>query len=171
VRSVLAIAALARVAAAEPPAVATPTPPDPPAGEPSYRFQTATVDAIAIGLTTLAFSAKSDGSGYLGIGTYLLGAPIVHIVHDHPGRAAGSFGLRVLLPFIGGVIGDKQGGCHGDACDSGNAGLGLFSGMVAATVLDTLWLAEGDEAPPRASWSPTVSAGHAGVSLGVTGSF
>ena len=168
-RSALAIVALARVAAAEPPALVTP--PDPPAGEPSYRFQTATVDGIAIGLTTLAFSARNDGAGYLGVGTYLLGSPIVHLAHDHPGRAAGSFGLRVLLPFIGGLIGDKQGGCHGDVCDSGNAGLGLFAGMVAATVLDTMWLAEGDEAPPRASWSPTVSAGHGGASLGVTGSF
>jgi hypothetical protein len=169
VRSALVIVALARIAAAEPPAVATPAPPPP--GEPSYRLHTATVDGIAIGLMTLALSAKNDGAGYLGVGTYLLGSPIVHLAHDHPGRAAGSFGLRVLLPFIGGMIGDKQAGCHGDVCDSGNAGLGLFAGMVAATVLDTMWLAEGDEAPPRASWSPAVSAGHAGVSLGVTGSF
>ena len=181
-RSAVVIVAVARVAAAEPPAVATPVPTEPPAvatpvpaeppsGEPGYRLQTATVDAIAIGVTTLAAAARSDGAGYLGVGTYLLGSPIVHIAHDHPGRAAGSFGLRVLLPFVGGLIGDKQGGCHGDVCDSGDVGLGLFAGMVAATVLDTMWLAEGDEAPPRASWSPTVSAGHAGVSLGVTGSF
>jgi hypothetical protein len=169
VRSALVIVALARVAAAEPPAVATPVAPPP--GEPSYRFQTATVDGIAIGLMTLALSAKNDGAAYLGVGTYLLGSPIVHIVHDRPGRAAGSFGLRVLLPFVGGMIGDKQGGCHGDVCDTGYSALGVFTGMVAATVLDTMWLAEGDEAPPRASWSPTVSAGHAGVSLGVTGSF
>jgi len=171
VRTALVVVAIARTAAAEPPAVATPIATAPPAGEPSYRLQTATVDAIAIGLTTLAASAKSEGAAYLGVGTYLVGSPIVHIVHDHPGRAGASFGLRVLLPFIGGLIGDEQGGCHGDVCDSGYPGLGLFAGMVAATVLDTMWLAEGDEAPPRASWSPTVSAGHTGVSLGVTGRF
>jgi len=170
-RSAVLVIALAHSAAAEPPGIAAPVPAAAPSSEPSYRLQTATVDGIAIGLTTLAFSTNNDAAGYTGIGTYLLGAPIVHLVHDRPGRAAVSFGLRVALPLAGAAIGDKQGGCHGDVCDSGQAGLGLFAGMVAATVIDTLWLAEGDETPARASWSPSVSAGRGGASLGLAGTF
>jgi hypothetical protein len=172
-RLALLVVAVARVAAAEPPGIAAPVQVPAPVGQQSYRLETVCVDGVAISLTTWALSSQNSSAGWLAAATYLAGGPIVHLAHDRPLRAAGSLGLRLALPIIGGLIGSKQGHCSGDVCGSDQTGFGVFTGVVAAAVVDSLWLAEGDgpPAPTRASWSPTMSAGPAGVALGLAGSF
>ena len=182
--AVLILALSATTAAAEPPGL-TPLvePAAPPPSEPleaSYRAQTAGADAAALGLVFVAAGTKSGGVSQLALGTYMFGAPLVHLAHHRPGRAAGSLALRVGLPILGGVIGAKtyHSSCRAsdDTCDDDEgpiiqAALGILGGMIAASVIDTAVLAKGDEAPARPGWSPTVRANHDGFSLGVTGSF
>jgi hypothetical protein len=111
----------------------------------------------------------------MALGTYLLGAPIVHATHHRPGRAAGSLALRAGLPILGIAIGLKSvHTCNGDVCDEGPGAapiLGMVAGMIAASVIDTAFLAKGDEAPTRASWTPTIAARRESVSLGIAASF
>jgi len=185
---ILIVLALARVAAAEPPGMTVTPPglapvielPAPVALEPGYRNQTAIADGIGVGLFLIGISTQSDPVGYLWLGTYLGGAPLVHLAHHRPGRAAGSLALRVGLPILGGLLGDKLGtqpGCSGinDGCSSSDRTermlLGALGGMVAAMVIDTGFLAKGDEAPARPSWSPAIAARRDGVTLGLSGSF
>jgi hypothetical protein len=165
-------------AALTPPGMTPALEPPAPALEPSYRGQTALVDAAAVGLMVLAGSTNNQGLADAGLGTYLLGAPIVHYAHHRPGRAAGSLALRVGLPVLGVIVGVKTHSCGGagpDLCDEGpgaEAVVGLLAGMVAASVIDTAFLAKGDEAPTtRPTWSPTIAARRDGVALGFAASF
>ncbi|MDB4933212.1 MAG: hypothetical protein JWP87_184 [Labilithrix sp.] len=49
----------------------------------------------------------------VGIGGLVLGAPIVHLVHDRPYAALASLGLRTVLPVVGGYLGlSAAGTCH-----------------------------------------------------------
>jgi hypothetical protein len=183
--AVLVVALSVSIAAAEPPG-ATPvysppgmTPvfePPAPALEAGYRFQTALADGAAVGLFMLGASSNSSGLADAGLGTYLLGAPIIHLSHNRPGRAAGSLALRLGLPIIGVMVGIKSHhSCpNNDICDEGpgaEAVVGLLGGVVAASVIDTAFLAKGDDAPARPSWSPSVTANQHGFGLGVAGAF
>jgi hypothetical protein len=40
---------------------------------------------------------------FVGFAGYALGSPIVHITHDKPGKAAASFGMRLLPVLLGGA--------------------------------------------------------------------
>jgi hypothetical protein len=186
---ILVVLALARVAAAEPPGLTVAPPglapvvelPAPPPLEPSYRGQTAIVDGVALGLFFIAISTNDEPVGYLSLGAYVGGAPLVHLAHHRPGHAAGSLALRVGLPFVGGLLGEKLGeqtqcsGINDGTCASGGRyermGLGIIGGMIAAMVIDTAVLAKGDEAPAPASWSPAIAARRDGITLGFSGSF
>jgi hypothetical protein len=70
-----------------------------------YGWQTLTLDGAALGVAVggSAFVDR-DVPIVAGLGTYALGAPIVHVAHGEPWRAAGSFGLRVGLPLLVGDI-------------------------------------------------------------------
>ena len=184
--AVLVVALSVRVAAAEPPGVTVAPPgltpvvelPAAPPLEPSYRSQTVIADGIAMGLLVIGVKTNNEAIGYLSLGTYAGGAPLVHLAHHRPGRAAASLGLRVGLPILGGILGDKLGNqhrCSGDVCDVDERGvliaLGLLGGMAGAMVIDTAFLAKGDEAPARPSWSPAVTANQHGFGLGVARAF
>jgi hypothetical protein len=162
---------------AEPPGV---TPqrmpvPDQPLVE-SYRLQTAIADGVA--LVTLAATHDASAGATFGVGTYLLGAPIIHLLHRRPGRALGSLALRAGLPLGAALLLEAS---HKNSCPSSStqcddlSGLGLFvggiiGGAVVASVLDTALLAKGDD-PPARGWGPAVAPNHGGVTLGIAGSF
>jgi hypothetical protein len=177
------LVALARVAAAEPLAVAPPglTPvvelPAGPPLEPSYRRQTVIADGIAMGLLVIGIRTNNEAVGYMSLGTYAGAAPLVHLAHHRPGHAAASLGLRVGLPILGGILGDKLGRgsrCSGDVCvDESDEfmAFGVLGGIAAAMVLDTSLLAKEDEAPAPAGWSPAIAARRDGITLGFSGSF
>jgi hypothetical protein len=146
----------------------------------SYRLQTVLADGAAL-LTLAAGAGSSDSSTFkLGVGIYLLGAPIVHLVHHRPGRAFGDLALRAGIPAAATLL---LVAAHTNPCSSPDAnyrctdwgalavwGIGLIGGATLASVLDTSLLAKGDD-PPARSWSPAITPSHGGVTLGVAGSF
>jgi hypothetical protein len=145
-----------------------------------YGWQTLAVDAVA--MTAFAYGIErragdvfsSDRGGeafaYGGFGAYLLGGPAVHMLHDRPGPALGSFGLRVAAPLVGMYAGAAMAGCgHGSADSDGNAcglqesGIGILVGAGTAIALDAILLAREEtsssDRPLKSAARPRVSPG------------
>lgn len=137
--------------------------------ERSYAGQTILVDAIGASLFGggLLLAAEDSGASValslLGLGTYALGAPIVHGAHDRWGAATGSFFLRILVVPVAGLAGGAVGA---KACPSGSEGedtgigiargvgcfvrgaaVGGLLGMVAVSAVDATLLANEPTAP------------------------
>ena len=140
-----------------------------------YGWQTLASDAAASGLF---FAAAKSGHGNLddGAGTtlsllsaavYLAGAPTVHLLHHRSLRALGSFGLRIALPVVGGMLGSATATCPPPTGDYGNCGvgelvLGAGVGFVLAIALDAgalAWDEPKRKEPSSARWGlgPTIS--------------
>jgi hypothetical protein len=137
----------------------------------SYRSQTATADGVAIGLAVVAGGTHNRSMFSLALASYAFGGPIVHLYHDRPGRALGSLALRVGLPLATTLLLVRANHCT-DCDDDQIAGAlaGLTLGVIGASVIDAAFLAKGDEVPAR-PWTPTVTATHSGLSLGIAGRF
>src|SRR5262249_5737754 len=79
-----------------------------------YPGQILAADGAAIGMFVAAGRSNDADSAQhwaaLGLFTYALGAPIIHLTHHRLGRGAASLGLRVAMPFLGGML---FGGGHG----------------------------------------------------------
>jgi hypothetical protein len=70
-----------------------------------YGWQTLSLDtaSFTIGIAGVAGSDELGvriALGSLGFTGYALGAPVVHWLHDQPGKAATSLGLRLGLPLV-----------------------------------------------------------------------
>ena len=165
----------ARVAHADPPGLT------PVLDDGSYRLQTALVDASVIGLGLMASKAnepESDKIGDAAVATFAFGAPLLHLYHRHPGRAAASFALRVGLPLLGMGIGSGIGqrSCS-EGCDNNTdiigAAVGALIGSIAASAIDIGYLSRGEEpSEPAPGLAPSFGAGANGtVRLGIGGSF
>lgn len=166
-------------------ATASSTAPDvtPQTREHWYGWQTLVIDvtSLAVLITGAAATSPSNEWGdtlvVAGLGGYLLGAPITHVVHDSPGRGLGSLALRAGIPFLGGVVGlsASEGCTSGDdnvGCRIGAAALGGVLGMVAAAAIDATLL--GHERVPLDSTgvqSVGVSLGRGHAALVAGGSF
>ena len=192
--AVVLVIALTSAAHANPPGLTPPgleEPPPPPNAQPpapsnqpaqSYRTMTFAADAAAVGMLFLAIDNENEDLAKLSLGTYLFGAPLVHVVKNRPSRALASLGLRVGLPILGGMLGEamhEEPECYeydycGDYYEgpSDEAVLGIVGGALAAMVIDTAYLAKVD--PPKReqpSWTPTARATKGGFALGVNGRF
>ena len=138
----------------------------------SYRLQTFAADAVALGLlvgmTKVDHSGQQNSLAWLFAGTYLLGAPMVHVAHNRPGRAIGDFAMRFALPVLGGLA---IGGHGGDDDEGVSVLLGLMVGITASAIIDTAFFAGGDE-PRQRSWSPRVTpTTNGGLTVGLGGHF
>ncbi len=182
------LVALTSIAGAAPPGL-TPVAPAPEPQSPAidytdcYRGQTLGADGIAVGLVVLAaVNAGTNGRSTntvsmleLALATYAIGGPLVHLLHDRPGHAAGSLALRVGAPVVlalaGGFLGSLQSSCDYCSSDSsGGAALGAVLGVITASVLDATILARGDDRP--SATHVTVAPIHGGgVSFGVARAF
>jgi hypothetical protein len=126
--------------------------------------------AIAGGITE---GSGGDGEPFFWIagGGYLFGAPIVHLVHENPGRAALSFGMRVALPLAffgtGLIIEDCP---RGDFCGLASFVIGVPLGMATAIALDASLVAR-DTVKESFSIAPTAMLTRDGASIGVIGTF
>ncbi len=202
--SVAAILALScQLAHAAPPelppaAIASPTDISPPgmtpaveptpaedAGTKSYWYQTLGADGLAFAFTLAGARGNGDAGVTLGLGTYLLGAPIIHVAHGRPGRAVGSVAMRIGLPFLGAMVGaalepkhNCRPGvdsfeCGDDEGPSGEVVLGLLLGVVGASLIDATVMADGDApaAKPQRTLAPTARASQHGIALGLSGTF
>lgn len=155
---------------------------DDPAPTRSYAWQTLAVDgaAVAAGTTIVisAFATDQLHKPWVGpsvlasTGVYLVGAPAIHLAHGRPAAAAKSFGLRLVGPPVGLLIGGGiglvagiiVGGCPGfgeGRCKRETAGqivfgtgvgLGLLAGFGGPSVIDALVLAR--EPAPQSQSSP-----------------
>ncbi len=163
-----------------------PAQPRPAPGHEGYRLQTLAADgAAALFVVAAVASSNSNGDGdrygQLALGTYLLGAPIVHAVHGHASRALASLALRVGLPLAGAYVGSAL-ASHGNKCtdycdedsddELGGVILGGLAGMLAAVAIDTGVLARGDEvAAPARTIAPAIAPTQGGMSFGVSGAW
>jgi hypothetical protein len=179
--------ALTSVTNADPPAqtlpIATPAiEPQPIDYTPSYRGQTLGVDAVAVGLALVGAAANENqshsiGNGMLGLAltTYLVGAPMIHLLHGRPGHAAESLALRVGAPLVLALIGAAVGGsCGTDRCDEPPAvkaaAFGAVIGVIAAPIIDAVLLAKGDPLPASTHLTAT-AVRDGGMTFGLAGSF
>ncbi|HEY5926812.1 MAG TPA: hypothetical protein VIV11_34230 [Kofleriaceae bacterium] len=194
-RVTLVLVLLCQLAHASPPGLTpvgitpevTPVAP-PPADEglPSYRAQTLIADGIAAGLLLVAINEDNDNSealAKLSLGTYLFGAPLVHLTKNRSGRALASVTMRIGFPVIGGLLGESmrpKPECdtyYDDYCQDDLVGpseemvVGVILGVLAASVVDSAYLARGEAPKPQPQWTPTAHASPGGFALGVNGTF
>jgi hypothetical protein len=150
--------------------------PEPDEAVASYRTTTLKPDGVALGLAVAGIATSESSLGFLGAGTYAVGAPLVHLTKQRYGRALASVALRVGLPLLGVLIGDSiPRDCPAGDCMTGSraVGIGFGAGVVTAIALDTIFLAQGDPPPrrPQTAWSPVAAPTRGGLALGVAGEF
>jgi len=97
-----------------------------------YGWQTATADVAAGALFVGGWAADEDLPAAFAAVLYVSGGPIVHGGHGQLGQALASLGLRLVLPFLGGLVADIA---HGDRR------IGLLAGAVPAAATDAIVLA------------------------------
>jgi hypothetical protein len=132
-------------------------------------------DGIAYGSIGLGFGVWETAPAAIPIGvvTYALGGPIVHLAHGNWGRAAISTGLRITLPVVGLAIGANT---HDHDYDSNSGDVadallgGVFAGMLAATLVDAALVAY-EPVSESPAVAPTVSVGRDHAFIGATGTF
>ncbi len=93
-----------------------------------YGYETLTVDAAAIAMTTRA----QDDAVLVGFLAYLAGAPLVHAAHGENARAGWSLGARILVPLVAAGVGN---GLLDDGFGIG-AALGAVVGILGTIVVD-----------------------------------
>jgi len=178
--------------AAEPIGDADSTFDDEPAPVPErwYGWQTLVPDATAMSLAALTLATEEDTALWeLGIGTFALGGPIVHAIHDRPLLALGDFALRVGVPFAGLFIGAQidamqpmecfEDGPLDNTCEmSQTAGItgGVLGAVLVATLDATVFSYEPikpERRPPviKARVQPTFAITSDGARAGVVGIF
>lgn len=114
----------------------------------------------------------------IGIGGYVLCAPIVHLGNGEPVKALASFGLRLGAPVGLGIgFAAIEIGTHNGRCEFGCGFTGLFVGagigIVSAIAIDAAALARKDvrKTQKGSAIVPTGSARGDRVELGVAGTF
>jgi hypothetical protein len=154
-----------------------------------YGAQTLIVDGVAVALVAISRSipveeekdpncdsrcpnfamTASDVAFATGLSGYALGAPIVHLAHDHGGKAAASFGLHIVPTFLmlaGAAV------CNEHTC----LGPMLFGYATAAlvSIADMAFIAYEDVPPPpkpSVSFSPWIDIAPRRACVGVGGTF
>jgi hypothetical protein len=90
-----------------------------------------------IALPLVSAFTSSVEFGVAALGGYFLAPPIIHGAHGRWGIAAGSLGLRVGLPVLGGLLGAAaDDDCRGEICVPVISALGITLGALGAVALD-----------------------------------
>jgi hypothetical protein len=117
-------------------------------------------------------------TGYLG---FIVTTPLIHLSHNRPAAALGSFAMRATVPLAAGYLMLASGACRyapdqsydGGICTSAPM-LGITLGMVTVATIDGLWLAnESKPAKPSdgARIVPTAGFTNTGATFGLAGVF
>lgn len=143
-----------------------------------YGWQTLAADggAAVLVLSAVSFDQRpgspSTALAFGALGTYALGGPIIHLVHQNYGRSAASLGMRVggpiLLAVTGAVV--ACGDDHGEFCGLGAGLLGASLGVVTAITVDAAVFAYDDEPEPEAA-RPTLRLGFSARGVTAFGTF
>jgi hypothetical protein len=131
-----------------------------------YGWQTLTTDGAAILLSVMALRSNDTPSsniantlGWLSVGTFVAGGPIVHFAHGSAGKGLGSLALRVGLPIVAGGLGamaERTQCSGGDFCGLGGTFLGGLAGVVGTIVIDSAVLGH-ERVPAHAGNAPMLS--------------
>ena len=150
-----------------------------------YGYQTLITDTASV---LFAFSAAATGpvGGVASVSTYVLGAPIVHIVHGNYAAFGASLGMRLGGPVIGGLAGLGL-GAVADDCRSGSfcggplvgAAVGFVGALVAAVAVDAAVLSKEPREPSltakrwdgKPTFAPSFAPSTQGATFGFGGAF
>jgi hypothetical protein len=156
-----------------------------------YGWQALIPDSVAYVATLAGGFADARGAVALGLITWGLGTPIVHMAHAEVGRGFASIGMRIMLPLVGSGIGALAGLIAnagkrsadeiGDAAGTG-AIIGAFVGAGGCTLVDVLALGYKRQkvetaitsTEQRTRWltiAPTMNIGKDRAAIGIGGSF
>ena len=143
-----------------------------------YGSQTLATDAAAFALLVPAAVAGAQNNDmaaeslvYTALGSYVMGAPIVHAAHGNWGRALGSLGLRIAAPIAGAFLGAAIEDCSGgDFCGAAGGVVGLAVGAGTAIALDAAVIAR-ETVSVGPAVTPVVVTGKDGTWLGLSGRF
>jgi hypothetical protein len=108
-----------------------------------YRIVVGATNAVGAGLITIgALTKKIETADRLLLGGLMimtLAPPLVHVGYDEPERAAISIGAHLVLPLVGGFLGDWK--------KTHETGLivGVVAGLVAAAALDVAMASSNDD--------------------------
>jgi hypothetical protein len=160
-----------------------------------YRLSLVGNDAAAISMLVLAAVLADDNRVVANwslagsAATFALGGPIIHLVHEQPGRALGSFGLRVGLPVTGialgvGMILSCGAGEGSEWCALAGAMIGgtiMLGGVVTAMIVDDGFLGRAPKPRPKdasratssfqASLAPLIDPKKRSLGLSLIGAF
>jgi hypothetical protein len=150
-----------------------------------YGWQTLTTDAVAVSLLLSGVGPDANLTALeVGMGTFGLGGPIVHVAHGRPVIAAASFLARVALPTAGYFVGEAVQNCHHEtseedemSCAPIGSILGGLLGVAIASGIDAAVFANEDVKPERPSSSagltvsPAIAVTTRAASVGVSGAF
>jgi hypothetical protein len=155
-----------------------------------YGWQVMIADAASIAMMGSGLAARNAPIGYLGLGGYLVAAPIVHGAHGRVGVGFASFGLRAGLPMVGAMLGyAAAGSCSREEQEKllgcffhgwGEAVAGGLVGAAGAVVIDAALLAHEtrpiaqpreDGIPKVTSVSPSYDPRTRSAALGLGGTF
>lgn len=154
-----------------------------PAERPTWWYGGPSVVADVLSFTMMGggAAANSPEALLLGAAGFAFGSPINHLAHGHPGRAAGSFGLRVLggAAATGVLLLDViSHPCDGEAFCHHSPTLGLAGAalvLIATMVVDDAVLARAPvltpPRPARATVAPAVVVGPNLALASLAGSF
>jgi hypothetical protein len=131
-----------------------------------YRGTMAAVDAVALGATIVGYSNIEDPtyeSWKLAPGAvlFVLGGPLVHLLHHDAIGAAKSAGLRIGLPAMGALLLWAANRCQSECNDGNNdaawADTGAMLGMAAAVVIDSAFFAHEARVEQPPTWTPVLA--------------
>jgi hypothetical protein len=149
----------------------------------SYGWQILVVDVASGGMLTLGAEAGSSGAALLGVGGYLVGAPLVHASHGNGARALASATLRLGGPFalglagfaVGQAICSEESKNHPDVtCPQVASFFGVLGGMVVASLVDAIFIAREPAKRPTSQMvhvAPSVALARSGAHFGLLGEF
>lgn len=116
-------------------ALADEDPPPKKSEEVWYGWQTLLVDVTAVALLSVRTpGAERDSVPWVGLGTYVMGPPLVHLAHGSPGKAGASAAIRVLGPIGGAALGFGGGMLLGGGDGMGAIVLGALGFVVGGTL-------------------------------------
>src|SRR5690349_19725294 len=129
VAALVGVGLVTTTAFADPPGA---TPPSAPVAAPeeSYRFQTGALSGIAL-VSVIGTGGNRDAIGTVALGTYLFGAPIIHLFHHRPGRALGSLAMRAGIPLAAGFFLESL---HTNSCPPESTQCDDYTGLGLALV-------------------------------------
>jgi hypothetical protein len=148
-----------------------------------YGWQILIVDGTTVGVVAASSLLRgkpwTDLSFPTVVALYLVGPPVVHVVHGRVGVAIGDVFLRGGLALAGAFVGDLIGvantcsGCFVDQAPY--LFLGLSVGIGSAVALDAALLAydppKRKASPAGMRWTPVVARVPGGITAGLAGAF